>query len=71
MKKEEKLQLEENKRKERMRVKRMMEERWEMVAWVTSYLSIYQERWEVENGREKEKGKEEEKNIPDGWTVWR
>ena len=28
-------------------------------------------REKMENGREKEKGKEEEKNIPDGWTVWR
>ena len=46
----------------RLRKKKMMEERWEMLRWVTRYLEANNERWEKE--REVRK-KEEKKRLAD------
>ena len=45
---------------ERIKVKRNMEERWEMVIWLTQYIVLNQERWEREN-MERDKTKRENK----------
>ena len=45
---EERGKVEERGEYEERKAERMMEERWEMICWVTGYISRNQERWEVE-----------------------
>ena len=54
--KEEQKRLEEE-RKERIRVKNKLEEKWAMVRWLSEYIEVNQESWEVER-----REREEERN---------
>ena len=54
--KEEQKRLEEE-RKERIRVRNKLEEKWAMVRWLSEYIEVNQESWEVER-----REREEERN---------
>ena len=50
------------KRMERKRKQRMLEEKWEMMRWITEYIDQNQERWEVQG---KERRKEFKQKLDD------
>ena len=57
-KRDEDRRLEEEKKNERIRTKKRMEERWEMIRWVSKYIEENQERWENEK-RERDQQRKE------------
>ena len=48
LRREEEKRIEDVRKKERMDRKRRMEERWEIVLWLTDYIGENTDRWEVE-----------------------
>ena len=45
-KKGEEMRLEQEKKRERLEIKRKMEERWGMLRWISTYIDRHQESWE-------------------------
>ena len=52
-KKGEEMRIEQEKKRERMEIKRKMEERWGMLRWISNYIDKNQESWEREREIEK------------------
>ena len=60
--------VEAEKRRDRIKKKRIMEERWELIRWITEYIDRNKEKWErekLERDQEGEQGWRSGTNLRD------